>query len=441
MPYAGPRDGGASLFQAYAQGAQLKMQRREAAAVEKQRALQMELAKAANARAERLAVDQRQQDETTNYFRTQADSRATAQEGRAAEDQAIQRENQDATIKERKRIADERTAQGQAQYGAARFATKQLLTVHPELAQDLAEAQGFLQGPEGQKLTPEAKALYVQNASQALEGKVKALEDQKFQTALNDAFNTGAMNDPRGDGKKGAQFKALISDPKLTASQKMQALLWFQKEQSKNKATIEINQRGGMRLREQFLGAHAHVAHGSEQEDQITQEITNVEQGVTRYADAYKNIHNIINPAPPPKQTGAVTWADVLKTATYLSSQDDPSSRHHTFGKNDPAPDFIQEAIKMTGYKQPGQAGPAADAPQTGDAMAAQRTMSPSNAAPTGPAPSKYEADAQAAGSEARLKVLGKRKDARGYAAEWQNAHPGATKEQFKEAMKAAGFQ
>ena len=270
MPYRGSnRDQGLGILQGFLGGQQNKRARQQSAEQSQMNQLQMALMKTQEIRAQE---DQKLKED--RQARENADSEIRNQ---------IMQRDSDA------RVADRTQAAGleKADYASARMAAKNLLDVHPEVAQDFAASQKFIQSPEGQKMDPAAKALYVKKVTDSIGQKVEALSQQKVQAQYSNVFSTGAAVD---DGSPEAEaLKATMMDPKVPADKKADALQKYRTKQILTKAKAEHLQLGAQKF-EEFLNASG-VPQTSQQylqglviRDSIGGDLMTFDQGMQQWA-------------------------------------------------------------------------------------------------------------------------------------------------------------
>jgi hypothetical protein len=426
VPYAGPRDGGASIFNSYAQGAHLKMARRESVERKKLQDAQLELAQAAQAeqkrqfdarylqdanREERYA---RESDQRTLLDQTQ-ERRAQTSFNQSQEDRATKRRERDSLDKATEFV------------GGMDLDT--VSQVFPDMQADVDAARKAIDALGD--LSPTARGLAATKAADILHQKVEMRGHKAAMDAFNDAEATGGLSDTSGTSEAGSSLRAMMSDPKVPWATKLKTLVGFQKEAAGRKAKTEIQQRGGQRLREQFLGTVAHVAHGSPEEDEINHEITSVEQGLQTYQEARRNINGIIDPkekagtaSTGPKVSDQIALAKELRGDSMEMPFEDAWAKAGEILNPKPkvAPSSDEQFIQGWRGKNPGASPGEEEA-----AMAGWRGGAPGAKPKSEAAPAKGET-AQTQASDA---------DKIAWRDQWKAAHPNATREELAAALKA----
>ena len=215
MPYMGPKDKGAALWNSYVQGAQLKMARREAKQLEDLRKAQAELAQRAQKLAERRQADDERRTDLdeqrlgeTEAYNDERVGQMRTEEARAAEVFDIEKQDRATGIAEQQSAT-------QASIGASRGTAKSFFDKYPELQGEIGAAQQFLQGAPGvPPLTPNAKAYFLEGKTKEWGEKAEAIDTQRVLARSADDTAIAAYAGTSDEGFEAGK-QAIIEKMKL----------------------------------------------------------------------------------------------------------------------------------------------------------------------------------------------------------------------------------
>jgi hypothetical protein len=317
-PYVGGPSPIAGLYQGLTEGTQLSLQKKE------QRRRQ-QLADAEIQDAERRWNAQVSQME---FQRTLAH----AQEGRAEQDQQMQRgqfeDNQLTGQLQRKALGQQIDTRGQQQAQAededtaqARASIDNLMSLaqrHPELRDEAMNTAGVM----AQIKTPQGRTAYAAGRFPVLAQRAKELEDQKANKDLLEGFMTGKLSDgnPENDKQLGTLVQAMMKDTSLTPYQKIQFIHGRMKEIATRKADEAERTEGtqGMlntymtrldQIKQDMEGLGGAFPRGLRRE--VRNRIAMFAQGIGTVEDAEDEVKGMIAQAFKP-DTGQVSPKDML---------------------------------------------------------------------------------------------------------------------------------